>query len=94
MSTEAPQINNEAAFLAAFGINPGQVKAGTVGIEFVGGTPVINFVLLYPTTWEMLTRAIAQGAVGVMPTPPAQPEDNKAPVKKAAAKKAPARRKS
>lgn len=91
MSNEAPAINNEAAFLAAMGINPGQVKAGTVGIEFIGGAPMINFVLLYPTTWEMLTRAIAAGAVGAMPGPRPVPEDHKEPAKKAA-RKAPAKK--
>jgi hypothetical protein len=95
-SPEVPRINNEAAFIAAMGINPGVVKQGTVGIEFAGGTPQVYFTLIVPTDWKQLATAIAAGESGIMPEPSpevAQPQDRTPPARrKPPAKKAPAKR--
>jgi hypothetical protein len=92
--TNEQPIPDEAKFLSALGVNPGNVVAGTIRTEWANGTPVVSFTSVYAVTPQQLGLAFLAAAPMEEHTGPKQPEDRK-PAKKAAAKKAtPARKRA
>lgn len=70
-----PQINDEAAFMSALGVDPGTVLSGSIKIEFQGGgQPVISWTTI--TTVDITALGAAMLAAGQSHAAPAgQPEE-------------------
>lgn len=90
---QGPTVQNEAAFVAAIGINPGMVVPGTIKIEFVDSHPVVKMGLVLAVTWDGLGKAIEAGQTGVMPALAPVPEDHKPPARKTPPRKTTTRKK-
>lgn len=85
-------IADEAAFVSALGLNPGNIKAGTVNIEFIAGRPHITFTAIHAVPPRLLGAAFlaASGA----PEEPEEPKPVPPKAKKTAAKRTTAKKAS
>lgn len=51
------KIGDEAAFLAALGVDPGRVEANSVKVQFAGGQAYVTFAAVHPVSTLALGRA-------------------------------------